>query len=154
LELLQFLEPKWELWLKYTKGRKIVLASHVFPIVICELELVECESLETLFFSSWIVPCSKKIDHVVSCIFLCMFVCLFQIVIHVSYDITLLQIVCHSHSIIVDMSLSWKDLTYAILSLSKWESPDLVAKCRGVLWSKSRKRVSTGHTTWFWELYV
>ena len=45
-------------------------------------------------------------------------------------------------------------LTYEILSLSKRGSSDLVAKCRGVLWSKSPKRVSTRHTTWFWESYA
>ena len=73
----------------------------------------------------------------------------FQIVIRISYDIILHQIICHPHSIIVEMSLSWEDLTYAILSLSKRGSPDLVAKCRWVLWSKSRKRVSTRHTAWY-----
>ena len=41
---------------------------------------------------------------------------LFQIVICASYDITLLQIVCHSHSIIVEMLLSWEDLWNTIIA--------------------------------------
>ena len=73
-------------------------------MVICGLELVERESLKTLFFFLN-RPMFEKESIMWSVTFSC--VCLlFQIVICASYDITLLQIVCHSHSIIVEMLLS------------------------------------------------
>ena len=110
------------------------------------------ESRNSYFFS-WTVPCSKKSRPCGQSHFL-VYVHLFQIVICVSYDITILQIVCHSHSIIVEILLLWEDLTYEILSLSKRGLLDLVAKCKGVLWSKSQKNASTGQTTWYWEPYA
>jgi len=128
-------------------GKSCILESHVWTRIDRALKS------RNLYLFSWIVLCSKKSRPCGQSCFL-MYVCSFQIISSVSYDIIQLQIVCHSHSIIVEMSLPWENLTYEILSLRKRESPDLVAKCKGVLWSKSLKSTSTGHITWYWELDV
>ena len=80
------------------------------------------ESRNLLF--SWTVWCSKK-SRPCDQSRLLVFVCSFQIVISISYDIILLQIVCHSHSIIVEMLLLRHNLTHEKLSLRERGSPDL-----------------------------
>ena len=118
-------------------GKSCILESHVRTRIDRALKS------QNLYLFSWIISCGQ------SCFLV--FVCLFQIVISVSYDIIQLQIVSHSHSIIVEISLSWETLTYEILLLRKRESPDLVGKCIWVLWSKSLKNASTRHIVWYWE---
>ena len=114
-------------------GKSCILDSHLW----IRIDRV-WESWNSFFFS-WTVSCLKKSQPCSQSCFL-VYVCSFQIVINVSYDITLLQIVYHSHSIVVEMSLSYKNITYEILSLSIRGLSDLVVVIKT--------------TTWYWELDV
>ena len=89
-------------------GKSCILESQVWTRIG---RVLKSQNLYLFFLNH---PVFEKELVMWSIVFPC--VCLFQIVINVSYNITQLQIVFHSHSIIIEMSLVRKlDLLNTII---------------------------------------
>ena len=112
------------------------------------------ESQYLYIFFSWTIPCWKKESTMWSVTF--SYVCLFISNCHqcLLWYYPTPNSMSFTFYYCWEMSLSWEDLTYEILSMRERWSPYLVIKCRGILWLKSLKGASSGHTTWYWEPYA